>query len=57
MIRKKEGSKHILEGKFVFPIGTPKYMQKVLDHLRKPQSVVNRGPISTLISTQEHIQR
>ena len=31
-------------------------MQKVLDHLRKPQIVVNRGQISTLISTQEHIK-
>ena len=31
-------------------------MQKVLDHLRKPQTVVNRGTISNLISTQEHIE-
>ena len=31
-------------------------MQKVLDHLRMPQLVVQRGTISTLISTQEHIQ-
>ena len=39
-----------------FPIGTPKYMQKALDRLRKPQPMVNSGPNSTLISTQEHIQ-
>ena len=31
-------------------------MQKVFYHLRKPQIVVHRGPISTLISTQEHMQ-
>ena len=35
---------------------TPKYMQKVLDYLRKPQIVANRGTILNLISTQEHIQ-
>ena len=52
----KEGGKQILDGTFPPPIGMLKYMQKVLDHLRKPQIMVNRGPISTLISTQEHIQ-
>ena len=30
-------------------------MQKVLYHIHNPQIVVHRGPISTLISTQEHI--
>ena len=30
-------------------------MQRFLDHLRKLQIVVNREPISTLISTQQHI--
>ena len=51
----KEGEK-ILDWPFVSPIGTPKYMQNVLDHLHKPQIVVNREPILTLISTQKHIQ-
>ena len=53
---KKEGDTQILEGIFVSPMGTPKYMQKALDHLRKPQIVVNRGTILNIISTQEHIQ-
>ena len=52
----KEGDTQILNGTFVSPLGTPKYMQKVLDHLRMPQLVVHRGKLSTLISTQEHIQ-
>ena len=49
--------KQILEGTFFSPLDTPQYMQKVLDRLRMPQLVVHRGPISTLISTQEHMQR
>ena len=52
----KEGGKQILDGTIFFPLGTPKYIQKVLDHLRMPQLVVHWGPISTLISTKEHIQ-
>ena len=52
----KEGGKQIFDGTFVSPLGTPKYMQTCLDHLRMPQIVVHRGTISTFISTQEHIQ-
>ena len=48
----KEGGRQILDGTFVSPLGTPKYIQKVLDHLRMPQIVVHRGTLSTLISTQ-----
>ena len=53
----KEGRKQILDGTFVSQIGTPKYMQTTLDYLRKLQMLVDRGPISTFISTQEDIQR
>ena len=52
----KEEGTQILVGTVFYLLGTPKYMQKVLDHLRKPRIVVHRGPISTLISTQENIQ-
>ena len=51
----KEGGKQILDGTSVSPLGIPKYMQKFLDHLRRPQIVLHRGTLSTLISTQEHI--
>ena len=52
----KEGVQQILDGTFVFPTGPPKYMETVLDHWRRSQIEINRWPISTLISTQEHIQ-
>ena len=52
----KEGGKKILDVTFVAPLGTPKYMQKVLDHLRRPQIVLHQGTLSTLISTKEHVQ-
>ena len=37
---KKKRGKQILDGTFVFLTGMPKYMQKVLDPLRKPRIVV-----------------
>ena len=37
----KEGGTQILDGTIFFPLGTPKYIQKVLDHLRMPQLVVH----------------
>ena len=52
----KKGGNQILEETFVSPLGTPKYMKKVIYHIRMPQLEVYRGPISTLIPTQEHIQ-
>ena len=51
----KEGGKQILDGTFVSPLGTPKYMHTVLDPLSMPQLVVHRGTIFTLISTHEYI--
>ena len=41
----------------LFPELEHKYIQKCLYHLCKHQIEVNMGPISTRISTQEHIQR
>ena len=52
----KESERQILEGTFVSPTSTRKYMQKVLDHLRMPRIANYRGTILTLISTQEHIR-
>ena len=48
--------RQILDGTLFSPIETPKYMLKVLDNLHRPQIVINRGPISTLLSTRERIQ-
>ena len=45
----KVDGRQILDGAFDSLTETPKY-------LRNPQIVINRGPISTIISTQEHIQ-
>ena len=50
----KDGGRQIFEGDFVLPTGAPKYMIKVIDHLRISQVVKNRGSILTTISTEEH---
>ena len=51
----KEGGKQILDGTFVIPSGTQKYMIKVIEKLRKPNSVKAKGDIGTDISLEEHV--
>ena len=51
----KEGGKQILDGTFVISSGTQKYMIKVIEKLRKPNSVKAKGDIGTDISLEEHV--
>ena len=51
----KEGGKQILDGTFVIPSGTQKYMIKVIKKLRKPNSVRAKGDIGTDVSLEEHV--
>ena len=47
---------HILDGSYVPSTGTNQYMCEFLEELRMPNSIRNKGPISTSITPEEHCQ-
>ena len=51
----KEGGQQILDGTFDIPTVTQKYMIKVIEKRRKPNSVKAKGEIGTDISFEEHV--
>jgi hypothetical protein len=47
---------HILDGSYVPPTGTDQYMCEFLEELRMPNSIRDKGPISTSTTPEEHCQ-
>ena len=51
----REGGKQILNRNSDIPLGTQKYMIKVIEKLRKPNRVRSKGEIGTDILLEEHV--
>jgi len=46
----------ILRGNFIIPSGTDEYATKLIHHLRLSPCVLSSPPVSTIITTNEHIR-
>jgi hypothetical protein len=52
----KDAVHHILDGSFMIPRDCDPYLRKFLDAVRQPDVIQQEGPISTVITLEDHIQ-